>query len=479
MKARTKNIIWIFVVVAVLMIALYNLFGQFLTSVETLSVNAWFIAPFVLLLLSIAVLPFIDRLWWEKNYPLVAFTLGFIVVFYYAFSLHNTPRLFRTSYEYMSFISLIGSLFVVSGGIHVHIRGKSTPIGNVALLATGGVIANILGTTGASMLMIRPFLRMNKYRVKGYHVVFFIFLVSNIGGALTPIGDPPLFLGFLKGVPFFWLISRVSAIWLLTVGMVLLVFYIIDRINYRKESTKIQREAAEVDEPEVSGLHNIVFLLIIIAAVFIESPAPLMLREVIMWSAAIASFLTTKKEIHEKNDFTFLPLKEVAVLFAGIFATMIPALDWMELHAASIGIVTPGQYFWGSGMLSSVLDNAPTYLNFLTAAFGLHGAHVDNVQHMNLMLGLTTPEIAGLPNPLQAGVLEITSQSWRYVQAISIGAVFFGATTYIGNGPNFMVKSIAEQTGVPCPSFFGYIFKYSFPILVPIFACIWYLFFRV
>jgi Na+/H+ antiporter NhaD/arsenite permease-like protein len=261
--------------------------------------------------------------------------------------------------------------------------------------------------------------------------------------------------------------------------MVLLVFYIIDRINYRKESTKIQREAAEVDEPEVSGLHNIVFLLIIIAAVFIESPAPLMLREVIMWSAAIASFLTTKKEIHEKNDFTFLPLKEVAVLFAGIFATMIPALDWMELHAASIGIVTPGQYFWGSGMLSSVLDNAPTYLNFLTAAFGLHGAHVDNVQHMNLMLGLTTPEIAGLPNPLQAGVLEITSQSWRYVQAISIGAVFFGATTYIGNGPNFMVKSIAEQTGVPCPSFFGYIFKYSFPILVPIFACIWYLFFRV
>jgi Na+/H+ antiporter NhaD/arsenite permease-like protein len=235
----------------------------------------------------------------------------------------------------------------------------------------------------------------------------------------------------------------------------------------------------EVDEPEISGLHNIVFLLIIIAAVFIESPAPLMLREVIMWSAAIASFLTTKKEIHEKNDFNFVPLKEVAILFAGIFATMIPALDWLELHAASIGIVTPGQYFWGSGILSSVLDNAPTYLNFLTAAFGLHGANVDNVQHVNLMLGLTTPSVAGLPNPLQAGAMEITSQTWRYVQAISVGAVFFGANTYIGNGPNFMVKSIAEQSGIQCPSFIGYILKYSLPILIPIFAFIWYLFFRV
>jgi Na+/H+ antiporter NhaD/arsenite permease-like protein len=371
-------------------------------------------------------------------------------------------------------------LFVVSGGIHVRLRGKSTPKGNVALLVTGAVVANILGTTGASMLLIRPFLRINKYRIKSYHIVFFIFLVSNIGGALTPIGDPPLFLGFLKGVPFFWIITRVSTIWIMTIGMILLVFYSIDLYNFQKESIKIKKAAtAEIDEPEVSGLHNIVFLLIIIAAVFIESPAPLMLREVVMWSAALASFLTTKKEIHEKNDFNFVPLKEVVILFVGIFATMIPALDWLELNAASIGIVTPGQYFWGSGILSSVLDNAPTYLNFLTAAFGLHGANVDNVQHMNLMLGLMTPSTAGLPNPLQAGAMEITSQTWRYVQAISIGAVFFGAITYIGNGPNFMVKSIAEQSGVQCPSFFGYIVKYSLPILIPIFACIWYLFFRV
>ncbi|MGD0036213.1 MAG: sodium:proton antiporter [Bacteroidota bacterium] len=479
MKSHTQNIIWKFANIAVIAMMLYNFFGHYLTAIEVIPINAWFITPFILVLLSIAVMPFINRNWWEKYYRFVVCILALIVVFYYVFSLHNSPRLFLTSYEYISFISIIGSLFVVSGGIHVRLRGKSTPVGNVALLATGAVVANIIGTTGASILLIRPFLRINKYRIKGYHVVFFIFLVSNIGGALTPIGDPPLFLGFLKGVPFFWIITHVSTIWILTIGMILLVFYVMDVYNFQKESIRIKKSAEEIDEPEVSGLHNIIFLLIIIAAVFIESPAPLMLREVIMWGAALASFLTTKKEIHQKNNFNFVPLKEVAILFAGIFATMIPALDWLQLNAASIGIVTPGQYFWGSGILSSVLDNVPTYLNFLTAAFGLHGANVDNVQHMNLVLGLTTPSAAGLPNPLHAGAMEITSQTWRYVQAISISAVFFGANTYIGNGPNFMVKSIAEQSGVQCPSFFGYIFKYSLPILIPIFACIWYLFFRV
>jgi len=479
MKQHTRHLLWKFAAIAVIVMVIYNFFGYLLEEVKVVPVNVWFIAPFLLLLLSIAVIPFMNRHWWEKNYSLVAYTLGFVVVLYYIFSLHNVPRLFLTSYEYVSFISLIGSLFVVSGGIHVRIRGKSTPIGNVALLATGAVVANILGTTGASMLLIRPFLRMNKYRIKGYHIVFFIFIVSNIGGALTPIGDPPLFLGFLKGIPFFWIIPRVSEIWLVTVGMILLVFYLFEVYNFRKDVVKIQKASVEVEEPEVTGLHNIVFLFIILASVFIVRPAPLMLREVIMWSAAIASFVTTKKEIHEKNDFNFAPIKEVAILFAGIFATMIPALDWLELNAASIGIVTPGQYFWGSGMLSSVLDNAPTYLNFLTAAFGLHGANVDNVQHMNLMLGLTTPAAVGLPNPLHPGVMEITGQTWRYIQAISLGSVFFGANTYIGNGPNFMVKSIAEQSGVECPSFFGYIVRYSLPILIPIFAIVWYFFFRI
>jgi Na+/H+ antiporter NhaD/arsenite permease-like protein len=265
----------------------------------------------------------------------------------------------------------------------------------------------------------------------------------------------------------------------LTVGLVLLVFYLFDSYHFRKESEKVEKAAAEVEEPEVSGLHNIIFLIIIIAAVFVEHPAPLMLREVIMWSAALASYYTTKREIHEKNEFNFVPIKEVAILFAGIFATMIPALDWLELNAVKIGITTPGQFYWSTGMLSSVLDNAPTYLNFLTAVFGLHGANIENVQHMNLILGITTPATIGLSNPLQSGAFVINSETWQYVQAVSLGAVFFGANTYIGNGPNFMVKSIAEQAKVKCPSFFGYIVKYSLPILIPIFALVWYLFFRV
>jgi Na+/H+ antiporter NhaD/arsenite permease-like protein len=395
---------------------------------------------------------------------------------YYIGVLENVPRLLLTAHEYISFISLIGSLFVVAGGINIRIRGKAAPYENVLLLAVGAVISNLLGTTGASMLLIRPYLRINKYRIKPYHVVFFIFIVSNIGGALTPIGDPPLFLGYLKGVPFFWIISRVWEIWLLTVGFVLLVFYVIDSYYFKKETTAEQLAALKPDEPEVSGLHNVFFLLVILGSVFIEHPA--MLREVLMWGAAIASYYTTKPEVHKKNEFNFLPIQEVAILFAGIFATMIPALDWLELNSQQLGIVSTGQYFWGTGILSSVLDNAPTYLNFLSAAFGLHGASVDNLQHMRVMLDMATPESLGLPNPLQPGAFAITPDTWRYVQAISLGAVFFGANTYIGNGPNFMVKSIAEQSHVQMPSFFGYVVKYTIPVLIPIFIIVWYFFFR-
>jgi len=478
MKKKERYSVGVFIAVAILLLTVYNLFGSLLTPGSIEPVNSWLISPFILLLASIALMPFIQKVWWEKNYPFVVFALGGLVVLYYILVLHNIPRLFLTSYEYISFISFIGSLYVVAGGIHVNIPGKATPIGNVSLLATGAVLANIFGTTGASMLLIRPFLRMNRYRVKAYHVVFFIFLVSNIGGALTPIGDPPLFLGYLKGVPFFWITARVAPIWLLTVGLVLAVFYAVDSFHFRKEPKAVQNKAAEMDEPQVSGLHNIVFLFIILGAVFIESPAPILTREIIMLAAALGSYMTTKKEFHKMNDFNFLPIKEVAILFAGIFATMIPALDWLELHARSLGIVTPGQYYWGVGLLSGVLDNAPAYLNFLTAAFGLHGANVDNLQHMNLMLGSTALTGSNLGNSLQSGALPITPDSWKYILAISIGSVFFGATTYIGNGPNFMVKSIAEQSKVHCPSFFGYIGKYSLPILIPVFGLVWLIFFH-
>jgi len=474
-RALKKNLI-IVAVAGVALFALFNLTHEYYEAAEIMPVSGLLVIPFALLLASIAIVPFINRHWWEHNYPKVAFGLGALMVLYYVFVLGNVPRLLLTFYEYVSFITLIGALFIVSGGIHLKIPGKSAPYENVILLAVGAIISNFLGTTGASMLLIRPYLRINKFRIKPYHVVFFIFIVSNVGGALTPIGDPPLFLGYLKGVPFFWVITRVWHIWALATVMLLAVFYVIDTISFKKETARIQKEAATPDEPEFTGLHNIFYLAIILGAVFISEPV--MLRELIMWGAAFASYYTTRNHIHEKNDFNFIPIKEVGILFAGIFATMIPALDWLELNSSTLGIVTPAQYYWGTGVLSSVLDNAPTYLNFLSAAFGLHAASVDNILHMDAMLGLATPDALGLVNPLQAGAMAIGPDTWKYVQAISIGAVFFGACTYIGNGPNFMVKSIAEQAKIDCPSFFGYVFKYTIPILLPIFAVLWFLYFK-
>lgn len=475
MKTSLRRSVGFAVLGAVVCLWFFNSFEHMLEAAEVQPVPLWLATPFVLLLLAIAVTPFINRIWWEHNYPRIAIGLGIAVVGYYAFVLGNVPRLVLTLYDYVSFISLIGSLFVVAGGIHFNLRGKAAPWENVAILGFGALISNILGTTGASMLLIRPYLRSNRLRIKGYHVVFFIFIVSNIGGALTPIGDPPLFLGFLKGVPFFWVMTKAWQAWVLVLGILLLLFYVIDRYEFSKESRKVQAEAIEPEAVRFGGLHNAWYLVIIIAAVFVQRP--LMLREVIMWSAALASYFTTKEEVHSRNDFNFMPLKEVAILFLGIFATMVPALDWLELNAASLGISAPGQFFWFTGALSSVLDNAPTYLCFLSAAFGIHGASVDNIAHMYAILGLADPASLGLMNPLQAGASMIASDSWRFVQAISLGAVFFGAMTYIGNGPNFMVKSIAEHAKVECPSFFGYVVKYSLPILVPVYVLVWLLLF--
>ncbi len=344
------------------------------------------------------------------------------------------------------------------------------------LLAIGAVVANLFGTTGASMLLIRPYIRVNRYRISGYHIVFFIFIVSNIGGLLTPIGDPPLFLGYLKGVPFFWVIARTWHIWAFVNVLVLAVFYVIDRHHYRKIPLPLEHEIEEAGEhARIQGLHNMIFLVVILAAVFLDRP----IREIIMIGAAVASYLTTRDEVHRQNDFNFIPIKEVAILFAGIFATMVPVLDWLELNACNLGIVGPGPFYWGSGILSSFLDNAPTYLNFLSAACGLHGLNVDNLQHMKALLGLLSPDqVSQLKGTLGSPTCIINDESWRYVQAISAGAVMFGANTYIGNGPNFMVKSIAEQSHVRMPSFFGYMVKYSIPILVPIFVVVWYIFFR-
>lgn len=458
--------------------------------------SALTVIPFALLLASIAVMPFINRHWWEHNYHLVSFGLGLLVVLYYLLYIrasngfaditgetsYGLHRLIHTGVEYYSFIALIGSLFVVTGGIFIKVNNKSTPMVNTIILFIGSIVANFLGTTGASVLLIRPFLRINKERVKGYQVVFFIFIVSNIGGALTPIGDPPLFLGYLKGVPFFWVIGKVWHIWLLTTAIVLAVFYVIDSINYSRVKERVSKAGTE-GKMQILGKKNFVYLFMVLFLVLIQKMEfvkeieqvmgengelfiTLIIATLMILVSAIA-YKGSNREAIEANEFNFLPIKEVAILFIGIFATMIPALDYLEQNAAALGINTYGQFYWGSGILSSVLDNAPTYLNFLSASFGLANLSVDT----DMVKFLDPGHVITLSNGL-------TVHTWKYVQAISLGAVFFGANTYIGNGPNFMVKSIAEQSGVECPSFFEYIYKYSLPVLIPTYALVWFLFFR-
>ncbi|MGD0232183.1 MAG: sodium:proton antiporter [Syntrophorhabdales bacterium] len=438
-------------------------------------VHGLMILPFVLLLFSIALVPLMDARWWERYYPGVSLGLALIAVIYYVLVTGESGRMVRTANEYLSFMALIGSLYVVSGGIYVRIRGRSTPLVNTVLLALGAVMSNFLGTTGASMVLIRPFVRINRYRISGYHVVFFIFIVCNIGGMLTPIGDPPLFLGYLKGVPFLWVITHIWSIWLIATGPVLLVFYLIDRRNFRRLPAALGHEIAEKGEhPSVGGLGNLVFLAAILGAVFLPRPV----REIVMLAAALASGLSTHREVHDRNAFDLAPLKEVAVLFAGIFATVTPVMDWVQMNAASLGITRTGQFYWGSGILSSVLDNAPTYLNFLSLACGLHGLSVDNPLHVKALLGLLPPQAAGNPiSHVIHGALAPPGESWRYVLAISAASVMFGALTYIGNGPNLMVKSIAERSHVRMPSFFAYIIAYSIPVLIPVFVIIWLGFF--
>jgi Na+/H+ antiporter NhaD/arsenite permease-like protein len=461
------------------------------------------ILPFVLLLLAIAVMPFINKHWWEKYYPHVSVALGLVVIAYYLFVLGNGERMLHTGFEYFSFIALIGSLFVVAGGIHIRIKGKSKPLANVFLLAVGAVVSNIVGTTGASMILIRPFIRVNRYRIKPYHVVFFIFIVSNMGGALTPIGDPPLFLGYLKGIPFFWVAEHLWYKWAIGIIGVLTIFYFVDRRSFNALPASVRHAAEGTEEAgEAVGIQNIFFLVMILIAVFITNPP--FVREGMMILAAVGSYLTTKTEIHRKNEFNFVPIKEVAILFLGIFATMVPALDWLELNATKIGITEPGHFYWATGALSSFLDNAPTYLNFLSAAIGLfvNEEIVRQVYHLVQSHGADLAQVTGpyaeeIRNTfttlmkyhgdmVAAGYVPIDDINVSYlignhnifIQAISIAAVFFGACTYIGNGPNFMVKSIAEQSGVHCPSFFGYIVRYTLPVLIPIFFILWLLFFR-
>jgi Na+/H+ antiporter NhaD/arsenite permease-like protein len=409
------------------------------------------ILPFVLLLGAMALGPVLAARWWEKHYPKIALGLGAVTAGYYLLGLHDTHSLAHTAHEYLSFVALVGSLFVVSGGIHIGVKGEATPLGNVLFLLVGAVAANVLGTTGAAMLLIRPWIQMNRYRVTAHHIVFFIFLVANIGGCLTPIGDPPLFLGFLQGVPFWWVAEHCWPMWAVAVGALLAIFYVVDKINFAKAPRQVREKETAPESWKLEGRGNLFFLAVIVGAVFVAKP--LLLREGLMLAAAAGSYFTTKKSVHAANRFNFHPVMEVAVLFAGIFATMMPALAWLNQQAGSLlgRDPAPGIFYWGTGALSAVLDNAPTYLGFFSALAGVTGA----------------PDTA----TLLAGHA-------AHIVAISVGAVFFGAVTYIGNGPNFMVKAIAEQGRVRTPSFMAFVWRYSLPCLLPVLVLVWLIFFR-
>ncbi len=410
--------------------------------------------PFIFLLGAIAIVPLVQKHWWEKNFLWVVLAPALCILLRYAVVLKKPEILASAGYDYFSFICIMAALFTVSGGIHIRVKGEAKPWVNCAFLLTGAVLSNFLGTTGASMVLIRPWMRMNKYRMTGYHTAFFIFIIGNAGGLLTPVGNPPLFLGYLKGVPFFWTLQNLWPFWLAVTWSLLAVFFIFDSLNYCRAPLKIREKETAHEEWRFEGLHNLIFFAMIIGSFFIRQP--LFLREGVMILAAFLSYVTTPKPVHEKNDFSFGPIREVAILFFGIFITMIPALEWLEKYASQIGLTGAGQYYWGSGILSSVLDNAPTYLNFLSAARGLFGA--------------------GQGEPAAVGAL-LAGHS-DYIRAISVGSVLFGAVTYIGNGPNLLVKSVADRSGVKTPHFFEYIYRYSLPVLIPLFGLLWFFSFR-
>ena len=482
---------------------------------------AWFwILPFALLLGSIAVMPLVNMHFWEHHYPKFAIILGLITAAYYLFFYPNLADS-RTAWthemqEYVSFIALLGSLYIVSGGIMIKVSRKATASTNTMVLLVGAVIANVVGTTGAAMLLIRPYIRINKGHIKPYHIVFFIFAVANCGGSLSPIGDPPLFMGYLKGVPFFWVLEALWPMWIVCLAVLLTVFFIIDK----RDHAKAEREHEKDPGPAVQiyGFQNFLYIGLILAGVFRPSmfqhirDGDLWLlpisREIMMLIAAVASKLSTKPYIYERNEFTYGPIKEVAILFVGIFSTMVPALNFLNHHSEQMPLKTPGQYYFITGALSSVLDNAPTYLVFLETKQGQvqsqYGTEVDHLRDIidshepgqpiqlddninpevrkgyDTLVKYNQPKIeAGTVSDadIRIGMIIGNPDLALYLMAISVGAVFFGACTYIGNGPNFMVKSIAESAGIKMPSFFGYVFRYALPILIPIYVVVWLLFF--
>ena len=421
---------------------------------------AWSTAPFGLMLLAIAVLPLARPLFWahNRNKALVSLVLGAPVAIWIA--LLEPGAVLHAAHEYAAFIILLGALFAISGGIVVRGTLAGTPGLNTVLLGLGAALASFIGTTGASMVLIRPLLRANSVRRERSHVfVFFIFVVANAGGLLTPLGDPPLFLGFLRGVPFLWTL-RLFPIWLFVNGALLMLFFVVDSTIFRKEDLErpgdLDKIAVEHQVPvHVAGGLNFLWLAaivgVLLAAGTLDPPPGV--PEAAMLAIVALAWRTTPRKLRDENGFGFEPIVEVAALFAGIFATMIPALAVLNARGGALGVREPWEFFWASGTLSSFLDNAPTYLTFASVGSGLLGTDASRL-----------------------GQLLAHPDGPRILKAVSAGAVLMGANTYIGNGPNFMVKAIAELGGVPMPGFFRYML-WSGLILVPIFVAVTFVFF--
>ena len=433
---------------------------------ETFVHSAWSLIPFGIMLLMIAIGPLVAEKWWESNINklIVSLFLGVptTVCLIMGGMTHDLEH--QVLFDYVPFIVLLLALFVITGGIHLSGDIKAKPWVNTLFLGIGYILASLMGTTGAAMLLIRSVITTNQQRKHTVHtILFFIALVANCGGLLTPLGDPPLFMLFLRGAPFTWFLSMLPE-WAFTGALLLIIYYFVDRYYYAKEDwTNLANDSLEYEKLRLTGSINFVYLIgVILSVAFInegtipqmgEENAPLwlkFLREIVLLSLTGLSLYTTKKEVrYTQNKFTWAPIIEVAVLFLGIFTTMTPALAYLKAHAAVLGLSTPWQFYYSTGMLSSVLDNTPTAVAFHSVA-----------------TGLTAEQMTAFACPIVAGIPEIL------LKAISLGAVMFGAMTYIGNGPNFMVKAIAEESGIKMPSFFGYVLKFSLVVLLPIYIIV-------
>ena len=452
---------------------------------EPITPSVFWIWPFVALLLCIALLPLIPATehWWHKNSSklLVATVLALITILYYQTREYGFPHKHEGHWavynpgmqsvlavlkhaiivDYIPFIVLLFSLYVCSGGINLTGDIRATPLNNTIIIAIGTVLANLIGTTGSAMLLIRPLLQINSERKYVRHtVIFFIFLCCNIGGCLLPIGDPPLFLGYLRGVPFLWTLQLFPE-WIVASLTVLLIFYVWDSMAYKKEKIKdIQLDNTQIKPLSLKGGLNIIWLIGIVLSVALLVPdkkllgmtIPIFFREGVMLTLVGVAWYTTNPEIRKANKFDFVAIGEVACLFIGIFIAMQIPLEILNLKGSEMPLEKPWHFFWITGTLSSFLDNAPTYVVFMQTAAAKTEALIAAGSSLEASAYIQT----------EPGRIEVSQ-----LIAISIGAVFMGAMTYIGNGPNFMVKSIAESTGIKMPSFFGYM-GYSIAILVPV-----------